>query len=146
MEFTGKKIDIRHLNLISKYLNRGKRYSIHDAPTITFKNDLLVRLYYNLSIDSEKKCWLTEDWSKYSHITVNGKVWPAHRFSYQLFFNDLKDNLFVCHKCDRKGCRNPFHLFQGTHLDNLRDHIIKSGKTISSMEPDGLFSIKKLFS
>lgn len=144
-KFTANRIGIKQLNMIAKYLNYGKKYSIHDEKTVSFKQDLLVRLYYDLEID-EKGCWLIKNWSDYSHLTYDGKNWPAHRLSYQLFHKDLKDNLFVCHKCDRKGCRNPNHLFQGTHLDNLCDYLIKTDKKFKSMDPDVLLSYIKFMS
>lgn len=71
-----------------------------------------------LILEPIKKCWFrSEDWSHY--VTVRGMA--GHRMSYEIFIEPLIIGREICHNCDRKGCINPWHLFQGTHSDNMQD-------------------------
>ncbi len=45
----------------------------------------------------------------------------AHRVAFMLANGEVQDDLMVLHSCDNRVCCNPDHLFQGTHLDNMRD-------------------------
>lgn len=45
----------------------------------------------------------------------------AHRVAYQLEYGLITDETKVLHSCDWRRCCNPYHLFVGTQLDNVRD-------------------------
>jgi len=51
----------------------------------------------------------------------------SHRLSWILFRGELED-LWVLHKCGRKDCVNPEHLYLGTSDDNIRD-AVERGET-----------------
>lgn len=84
---------------------------------------LLNKLFLGLDIDQRIGCWISKDWSHYRTVNIDGKQLRAHRLSYELFINNLND--FACHHCDRKGCMNAWHLFDGTASENTIDSQLK---------------------
>lgn len=57
----------------------------------------------------------------YGKATYNAKSISAHRLSYMILVNEIKDDLLVLHKCDNPTCVNPDHLYLGNHKQNARD-------------------------
>jgi len=64
--------------------------------------------------------------SGYGSVYYEGKARRAHRLVYEFFSGDMIPKaLCVLHKCDNPICVNPFHLFLGTHKENMEDKVKK---------------------
>lgn len=57
----------------------------------------------------------------YGSIKIRGKVFAAHRLSYEVNNGKIPRGLFVLHSCDRRPCIEPKHLRVGTYKDNSED-------------------------
>ncbi len=95
---------------------------------------LLSKIYFGLTIEKERGCWINNDWTKYRQMKFNGKTIGLHRLSYLILRGPIFDNKYACHYCDRKGCVNAFHIFQGTQQDNLEDYKLKNTKFINNFK------------
>jgi hypothetical protein len=111
-----------YLELKRKICDNLTDFEYYLILTLTKSNNynLLKKLLKPVWIDSEIGCWFRSlDWSIYSRI--NGR--SAHIISYELFIGPVIHE--ICHHCDRRGCINPWHLFQGTHSQNMKDAKMK---------------------
>ena len=57
----------------------------------------------------------------YGTVRFQGKTLLAHRVAWLLWGNELPAGKEVLHTCDNPPCVNPFHLYLGTQLENMRD-------------------------
>lgn len=92
------------------------------------KEELLTKLIDKTYPEPNTGCWL---WSGMLNVSGYGimkasslpqfKTALTHRISYFLHKGDFNYNLHVLHTCDNPSCVNPYHLFLGTHQDNMDD-------------------------
>lgn len=87
------------------------------------------RFWDKVDVRGEDDCWL---WlggrfdTGYGAFYYQGQNRGAHRVSLALHMNVTLDDLdTVCHHCDNPPCVNPYHLFDGTQYDNLKDRSAK---------------------
>jgi hypothetical protein len=77
----------------------------------------------------ENECW---EWNLYKNERGYGTTTyrrkpgqRVNRICWVLWKGEIKEGLYVLHKCDNPSCCNPEHLFLGTHEDNMKDMALK---------------------
>lgn len=94
------------------------------------KDYIIKRFKKKYLVDINTGCWiwLGKPNQGYGTFYMKGKMYPAHRASYILFIKDVPNDLLVCHTCNNTLCVNPYHLYVGTHNNNMRD--LRKAKTL----------------
>jgi len=81
----------------------------------------------------DSPCWVwtaSKDRKGYGNIRIAGDLFRAHRVVWTLYNGQVPygvghHGICVCHRCDRRDCTNPTHLFLGTNTENMRDMFAK---------------------
>lgn len=71
----------------------------------------------------------------YGSTRLYGKVTTAHRAAFFAARGYLTPGMDVCHRCDNRCCVNPDHLFEASHLENMRDMILKRRRVQGASNP-----------
>lgn len=82
-------------------------------------------------VNKSNNCWTWKGYcikKGYGGLTLNGKRFLAHRFSWFIHNGVIPTGLLVLHHCDNRPCVKPDHLFLGTDKDNVIDCMRKGRK------------------
>lgn len=83
-------------------------------------------------VDKSGECW---EWVAARHrqgygvISIEGRMWFAHRYIDHVLNGPHQDGEQTLHKCDNPSCVRPSHLERGDQVKNMRDMIHRGRKT-----------------
>jgi hypothetical protein len=73
--------------------------------------------------------------SGYGTVYFHNVKMPAHRAMWRWWWGEIPTGQEIMHKCDNRGCVNPYHLCLGTHAENQQDMKRKGRSTIGERNP-----------
>lgn len=85
-------------------------------------------------IEKTDSCWIWKGTinpdSGYGRFVVNKKNLYAHRYSYELFNEEIAEKMVIDHLCRNVACVNPSHLEAVTNRENgIRGNVILNKKS-----------------
>ena len=85
-------------------------------------------------------CWMwtastnTSGYGQFAPVAAN--CWIASRWSYRHFTGHDPVGLFICHRCHKRACVNPDHLYAGDARTNADDRV-EAGRVVRGEDHHG---------
>lgn len=82
-----------------------------------------IRRFFDLVTPLPDECWLwtgSSDLKGYGKFGAAYRVFPAHRYSYELLIGDVPPDMEMDHLCRMAECANPWHVEPVTMAENRR--------------------------
>ena len=89
---------------------------------VVFASDRQKQLFWE-KVRKTATCWLwtahrnSDDYGRFNN---GGRLWLAHRLSYEVYRGAVEPGLELHHTCEARPCVNPDHLVPVTHAENVR--------------------------
>ncbi len=93
------------------------------------KVNSIQNIWDRVNVGTPDECWLwttSRDSHGYGIFSGNYRKIRVTRCVYDLCYGIKNPKSEICHACDVPLCCNPLHLFEGSHLDNMRDKVSKN--------------------
>ena len=135
---------VRKIGKVKQYPCETCKHPCYKKYARAFCGDKCRFMFY---VNITEDCWI---WKGALNRSGYGKFYfqgfghdIAHRVSYKLFKGSIKDDFFVCHRCDNPACVNPNHLWLGTHKDNMTD-MVQKNRQKSKLNANDVIKIREL--
>jgi hypothetical protein len=90
--------------------------------------NIIDRFYKFIDVKEKDECWEWQgyrDKDGYGYFSIGGKPILAHRFMWEMEYDEIQEGIIICHTCDNPPCVNPNHLWEGNRKSNLEDMVEK---------------------
>lgn len=118
---------------------------------------IAAKLWARVRTGHPDECWpwmASVDRQGYGNMTLpgvcgaRGRSETTHRLAWILTRGVIPPGghygtTCVCHSCDNPRCCNPWHLFLGSHADNMQDKARKGRGNRAKLTPDAVRSIRE---
>lgn len=78
----------------------------------------------------------------YGCFRVGNKTYGSHTLAYRLFYKK-EPTQKVLHKCNNSLCVNPFHLYDGTQMQNMHDKAM-CGRAARKMTAEKVIELRRM--
>lgn len=95
---------------------------------------LSIRFHEKVFPEPNSGCWLwlgAPDKDGYGELTISPGLGvkyklKSHHIAYILYKGKKPVNKQILHNCDNRSCASPYHIYAGTHQQNMRDKAARS--------------------